>query len=84
MACPLFAGAVLWRRRGGVRGPYGLCVLGLIVALALLIMTIGADDFVNDGDAFFLVGAGGIGLVLFAMGSIVTGRRSRVKPMLGS
>jgi hypothetical protein len=75
----LVVAALLWRREGGVSGPYGVCVLGAIVSLALLIMAVGVGSGAASDAPFFLLGASSSGLVCCSVGSILTGRRKRAQ-----
>ena len=83
VACPLVVVAVLWRRQGSVVGPFILCLLGTIVALALLVLAVGVTSGANREGPFWLIGASASALIGFIAGSILTERRNCAEPIYG-
>jgi hypothetical protein len=77
MAGSLVLVALLWRGQGLAVCAYGLCVLGAILSLGVLILTIGIVSGTASKLAYFLLGGGSSGLVSFAVGVVLTRRPRR-------
>jgi hypothetical protein len=74
LGCPLVLAALGWRSMGFARGAFGVCLLGTAASLALLVLVAGVLT-ADDERGFRWVGASASGLLAFAVGSVLAGRR---------